>query len=224
MTMIAKSSNSLAPIFNSTTGSFAIFPMTVATNTSVTVALNGSLPATATLVAPSSQNTMPSILAPIPYTANSTSGLVNVVNVTLPTATVASSSSSNATLNAAYTKPTALNGTVTSGSGSVNYTINKPTVIKPAPSDVTPLGISVDWSYKGCYIDGVKGRIFATQQPDLSILTVESCISTCAGLGYSVAGMEYVSNKISTLLREATDTRNRVFNASVTTLSAMAAP
>ena len=29
------------------------------------------------------------------------------------------------------------------------------------------------------------------QQNDNQQLTVESCVSTCAGLGYSVAGMEY---------------------------------
>jgi hypothetical protein len=47
------------------------------------------------------------------------------------------------------------------------------------------------WSYKGCYIDNADGRIFGHQQPDNATLTIESCVSTCIGLGYTVAGMEY---------------------------------
>lgn len=47
------------------------------------------------------------------------------------------------------------------------------------------------WTYKGCYIDGAQGRILATQQPDSNTNTIEGCISTCEGLGFGVAGMEY---------------------------------
>lgn len=49
------------------------------------------------------------------------------------------------------------------------------------------------WTYQGCYVDGVSGRILGNQQPDSSTLTIESCIATCNGLGYSVAGVEYSS-------------------------------
>jgi Glyoxal oxidase N-terminus/WSC domain len=49
------------------------------------------------------------------------------------------------------------------------------------------------WGYKGCYIDGVQGRIMAHQEPDSPTNTVEGCITKCQGLGYSVAGMEYSS-------------------------------
>ncbi|KAF2815199.1 copper radical oxidase [Mytilinidion resinicola] len=47
------------------------------------------------------------------------------------------------------------------------------------------------WAYKGCYIDGANGRIMLNQEPDSSSNTVEDCVATCTGLGYSVAGMEY---------------------------------
>ena len=47
------------------------------------------------------------------------------------------------------------------------------------------------WTYRGCYIDNANGRILENQQPDDDTLTIESCISTCKGLGYSVAGAEY---------------------------------
>ncbi len=47
-----------------------------------------------------------------------------------------------------------------------------------------------DWSYYGCWVDNTNGRILI-QQPDSSTLTVESCVQTCVGLGYSIAGMEY---------------------------------
>lgn len=47
------------------------------------------------------------------------------------------------------------------------------------------------WKSYGCYVDGVNGRILNNQQPDNSQLTVESCVSTCVGLGHGVAGLEY---------------------------------
>jgi WSC domain len=47
------------------------------------------------------------------------------------------------------------------------------------------------WTYKGCYIDGANGRIINDQLPDSATLTVESCVASCVGLGYTVAGMEY---------------------------------
>jgi Glyoxal oxidase N-terminus/WSC domain len=49
------------------------------------------------------------------------------------------------------------------------------------------------FDYKGCYIDQVQGRILSYQQPDSTTLTIEGCISTCRGLGYAVAGMQYSS-------------------------------
>jgi hypothetical protein len=47
------------------------------------------------------------------------------------------------------------------------------------------------WKYGGCYVDGTYGRIMQNQQADNQQLTVESCVQTCTGLGYSVAGIEY---------------------------------
>jgi hypothetical protein len=49
------------------------------------------------------------------------------------------------------------------------------------------------WSYKGCWVDQAHGRILGFQQPDNPALTVESCSQTCAGLGYSISGMEWIS-------------------------------
>jgi hypothetical protein len=34
-------------------------------------------------------------------------------------------------------------------------------------------------------------RILPVQQPDSNSLTVEGCINTCSGLGYSTAGVEW---------------------------------
>lgn len=42
-------------------------------------------------------------------------------------------------------------------------------------------------------MDGAQGRILIYQQPDNPNLTVESCVATCIGLNYNVAGMEYSS-------------------------------
>lgn len=52
-------------------------------------------------------------------------------------------------------------------------------------------GIPTGWKYDGCYSEGTAGRALQNQQPDSQTNTVESCIKTCIGLGYSVAGMEY---------------------------------
>lgn len=52
-------------------------------------------------------------------------------------------------------------------------------------------GLPGGWAYRGCYIDGANGRIMNTQEPDSNLNTIEVCVNTCVGLGYSVAGMEY---------------------------------
>ena len=51
-------------------------------------------------------------------------------------------------------------------------------------------GLPGGFAYKGCYIDNANGRVLPNEN-DNAQLTVESCITYCTGLGYSVAGMEY---------------------------------
>ncbi|KAH9902185.1 copper radical oxidase [Xylariomycetidae sp. FL2044] len=53
------------------------------------------------------------------------------------------------------------------------------------------LELPESWTYYGCYTEGTSGRAIVNQQPDDPTLTVESCVTTCIGLGYAVAGMEY---------------------------------
>lgn len=60
------------------------------------------------------------------------------------------------------------------------------------PEPVTS-GLPFGWSYAACYVDQTNGHIFANQQPNSSTLTPNSCISTCSGAGYTVAGVEYSS-------------------------------
>ena len=52
-------------------------------------------------------------------------------------------------------------------------------------------GLPTGWSYQGCYVDGTNGRIVANQEPDSQTNTIEACVSTCVGLGYTVSGVEY---------------------------------
>ena len=56
-----------------------------------------------------------------------------------------------------------------------------------ASADALPTG----WKYAGCYVDNINGRIMEGQQPDNDKLTIESCVSTCVKLGYTVAGAQY---------------------------------
>ncbi len=67
------------------------------------------------------------------------------------------------------------------------------TTSKPVATSqtTTATGIPAGWGYDGCYKEGNPGRALNHQQPDSQTNTVESCIKTCVGLGYKVAGMEF---------------------------------
>ncbi|KAJ4337389.1 hypothetical protein N0V87_004712 [Didymella glomerata] len=54
-----------------------------------------------------------------------------------------------------------------------------------------PTGLPAGWSYKGCYVDGPGYRVMQNQQSDDQQMTIASCSSKCASLGYTVSGMEY---------------------------------
>ncbi|THG96906.1 hypothetical protein EW026_g5007 [Hermanssonia centrifuga] len=41
------------------------------------------------------------------------------------------------------------------------------------------------------YCDNANGRVFTTEIPDNTAVTVESCISTCSSQGFTLAGLEY---------------------------------
>ncbi|QIW95400.1 hypothetical protein AMS68_000918 [Peltaster fructicola] len=66
----------------------------------------------------------------------------------------------------------------------------------PAASPVSAAAVNTTaiapFTYQGCFTDNSQqGRTLANQQPDNKAMTVESCVSTCNSLGYSIAGMEY---------------------------------
>jgi hypothetical protein len=80
----------------------------------------------------------------------------------------------------------------TSQSGSSSSsTIGTTSTTGTTSSAPTATGLPAGWAYKGCWVDQAYGRILAVSEPDDSTLTVASCVATCNGLGYSVAGMEY---------------------------------
>ncbi|KAK7452115.1 hypothetical protein VKT23_012220 [Stygiomarasmius scandens] len=54
-----------------------------------------------------------------------------------------------------------------------------------------PKNLPAGWTYAGCWVDNAHGRIIENGQPGNNALTVESCIATCKGQGFSVAGMEF---------------------------------
>jgi hypothetical protein len=83
--------------------------------------------------------------------------------------------------------------------GSVNTTTSTATTSVTATTTSTASTFTATgWAYMGCYIDGVNGRIFNNQQADNPAMTIESCVNTCSGLGYSVAGMEYGGKSMRT--------------------------
>ncbi|EKM51417.1 uncharacterized protein PHACADRAFT_263528, partial [Phanerochaete carnosa HHB-10118-sp] len=52
-------------------------------------------------------------------------------------------------------------------------------------------GLPTGWNYSACYVDNAFGRIFTTEIPDNQNLTVETCVSTCNGQNFTLAGMEF---------------------------------
>jgi hypothetical protein len=58
-------------------------------------------------------------------------------------------------------------------------------------STPTTTGLPAGWSYQGCYVDGLNGRILNDQLADSTTNSVESCVQQCVALGYTIAGMEY---------------------------------
>lgn len=92
-------------------------------------------------------------------------------------------------------------GTVTSSSmstASSKTSVGTSSTSKTSTS-TAPTTSSTGWVYQGCYVDGLNGRDMSFQQPDSQTNTVESCINTCAGLGYTIAGMEYSVGLVSEL-------------------------
>jgi hypothetical protein len=65
------------------------------------------------------------------------------------------------------------------------------------PAVAQPAG----WAYVGCFVDGLNGRALPTLGYSGLNNTVENCISTCAGLGFRIAGMEYSSVRSAFVIR-----------------------
>ncbi|KAJ4401386.1 hypothetical protein N0V91_007935 [Didymella pomorum] len=98
----------------------------------------------------------------------------------------------------------ACNGNTTEFCGGPNrlslfryYKGNEPPVSSTTRASSTstaapvPTGLPAGWNYKGCYVDGPGYRVMQNQQPDDQQMTIASCSSKCASLGYTVSGMEY---------------------------------
>jgi len=84
-------------------------------------------------------------------------------------------------------KGAASTATTTAGGGGGPTT----TVPVSATGSDGATGLPANWKYDGCWVDNVNGRIMGNEQPDNQALTVESCVNTCIGLGFTVAGIEY---------------------------------
>jgi hypothetical protein len=82
-------------------------------------------------------------------------------------------------------------GAATSTSSSSSSSLPSVTSGSVTTTSSAATGLPSGWIYDGCYIDNANGRIMLNQQNDNSQLTVESCVQTCSGMGYKVAGMEY---------------------------------
>lgn len=55
----------------------------------------------------------------------------------------------------------------------------------------TGTGFPAGWSYQGCYVDAVNGRILPYHAPDSQTLTQQTCAALCAAAGYTISGTEW---------------------------------
>jgi hypothetical protein len=71
--------------------------------------------------------------------------------------------------------------------------VTVPSSTTPVPTPTQNPNMLKGWMNQGCWQDNVGpyGRTVVNQQPDNANLTQESCVQTCANLGYSIAAMEY---------------------------------
>lgn len=80
--------------------------------------------------------------------------------------------------------------TTTTGGGAGGTTATSTPI--PTPSTSVNASAIYPFVYQGCYTDqSADGRTMLNEQPDNSTLTIESCISMCSSLGYTIAGAEY---------------------------------
>jgi hypothetical protein len=75
-----------------------------------------------------------------------------------------------------------------SSSSSTTLTTTAATTSSSLPAGT---GFPTGWSYQGCWVDGVQGRILAAQEPDSQTLTPQKCAQACAAKGYKISGTEW---------------------------------
>jgi hypothetical protein len=80
-------------------------------------------------------------------------------------------------------------GSISVGSiSTVSTSTSSSSSASPSPLGT---GFPAGWSYEGCYVDGLNGRILNHQQPDNAQNTPQVCVQACATAGYTIAGIEY---------------------------------
>lgn len=70
-----------------------------------------------------------------------------------------------------------------------------PTTTPPTNTQVvgggTATNLPAGWTYRGCWVDSLNGRIMTGPFANAATVTIESCIQTCIAGGYKVAGLQY---------------------------------
>ena len=93
-----------------------------------------------------------------------------------------------------FTDNIALFQLVAGSGGSPTTTSSVPTTLSTSTKTSTSPTSTAGWTLLGCYTDNVAARTLVNGEAvpgGASAMTVEACQSTCLGLGYSLAGVEY---------------------------------
>jgi hypothetical protein len=86
-----------------------------------------------------------------------------------------------------------LNGTVIPTSSTAAGSTTGKTAAPTSSQSSSATGLPTGWKYAGCYTEGTNGRALSNQESGGNTNTVESCVNTCVGAGYTVSGLEYSS-------------------------------
>lgn len=90
--------------------------------------------------------------------------------------------------------PCADNATETCGAGLRLNVYQPDEPPKPTIRDVVVSGTGskrTSWSFQGCYTEATVGRALLGSMYASDYMTLETCGAYCAGLGYSIFGLEY---------------------------------
>ena len=115
---------------------------------------------------------------------------LGTVDTSISSSSISSTSSSTSSL-AASTSSASSSSVSSSSTSDSSISFSSTSSSSTSSTSATATGLPDGWSYRGCHIDNVYGKILIKPQPNNPQLTIETCVAACVAGGYSIAGVEY---------------------------------